>query len=192
MDAYAELSDQQLTHLLKSGDHDAFTEIFNRYNSLLYVHAYHKLKDGDAAKDVVQDVLSAIWIKRDQLDAGNNLGGYLYTALRNKIFDLLARQEVSNKHLQSLQQFLNHGSVIADHLVREKQLAAIIEREIAALPPRMREVFVLSRKEHLTYKEIAERLAISEETVKDQVKKALKILRPRIGAMIALIFYVNL
>lgn len=192
MDAYAELSDQELTHLLKSGDHDAFTEIFNRYNSLLYVHAYHKLKDGDAAKDVVQDVLSAIWIKRDQLDAGNNLGGYLYTALRNKIFDLLARQEVSNKHLQSLQQFLSHGSVIADHLVREKQLAAIIEREIAALPPRMREVFVLSRREHLTYKEIAERLAISEETVKDQVKKALKILRPRIGAMIALIFYVNL
>lgn len=191
MVAYSTYSDQELTAFLKSGDHAAFTEIFERYNSLLYIHAFRKLRNTEAAKDVVQDTLSALWYKHDVLDAGNNLGGYLYTALRNKIFDLLSHEQVAQKHLESLQTYLNKGNFLADHLVREKQLAAIIEQEIAALPPRMREVFELSRKENLSHKEIAERMAISEQTVTDQVKKALKILKPRIGLVISMIYFIN-
>lgn len=191
MHQYTELSDEDLSRLSRSGDHDAFTEIFNRYNGLLYIHAYRKLKERELAKDIVQDVLSTLWIKRNQIDPSNNLGGYLYTSLRNKIFDLLSRQEVANRHVISLQKYLEQGSVLTDYPVREKQMAAIIEREIEALPSRMREVFVLSRKEHLSYKEIAEKMAISEETVKDQIKKALKVLRPRIGAMIALVYFIG-
>lgn len=184
-------TDQELTALLKNSDHKAFTEIFDRYNSLLYIHAFKKLRNKEAAKDVVQDTLSALWHKRETLDVANNLGGYLYTALRNKIFDLLARQQVSDKHVTALQHYLDKGNFLADHLVREKQLAAIIEREIAALPPRMREVFELSRKENLSHKEIAERMAISEQTVTDQVKKALKILKPRIGLVIAALYFIR-
>lgn len=189
--AYSAYSDQELTALLKQGDHAAFTEIFERYNSLLYIHAFKKLRNREEAKDVVQDTLSALWYKHEALDAANNLGGYLYTALRNKIFDLVAHQQVSHKHIASLQEYLNKGNVFTDHLIREKQLAAIIEREIAALPPRMREVFELSRKENLTHKQIAERMAISEETVKDQVKKALKILKPKIGLAIAMMYFIS-
>jgi RNA polymerase sigma-70 factor (ECF subfamily) len=184
---YNKLSDQELTALLKEGDHEAFTEVFNRYNSLLYIHAFKKLHEREGAKDVVQEVLSSLWIKRELVNPGNNLGGYLYTAIKHRIFDLLSHQKVTNKHVISLQKYLEHGQVVrADYQIREKQLAAIIEKEIAALPPRMREVFMLSRKENLTHKEIAERLAISEQTVTDQVKKALKILKPKIGLSIAL------
>lgn len=191
MAAYTAYSDQELTALLRQGDHVAFTEFFERYNSLLYIHAFKKLRNREEAKDAVQDTLSALWYKHEALDATNNLGGYLYTALRNKIFDLVAHQQVSHKYIASLQEYLNKGNIFTDHLIREKQLAAIIEKEIAALPPRMREVFELSRKENLTHKQIAERMAISEETVTDQVKKALKILKPKIGLAIAMMYFIR-
>ncbi len=71
--------------------------------------------------------------------------------------------------------------MLTDHLVREKQMKAIIEREISKLPKKMRIVFELSRNEHLSHKEIAETLNLSEQTVTDQIKKALKILRTRMG-----------
>lgn len=158
---------------------------------MLYIHAFKKLREREEAKDVVQDVLTALWHKRETINTTNNLGGYLYTAVRNKIFDLLSHQQVVNKHVVSLQQYLNKGSVIADYLIREKQLTAIIEKEIAELPPRMREVFELSRKNNLTHKQIAENLNISEQTVTDQVKKALKILKPRIGLAIAMIYFIR-
>jgi RNA polymerase sigma-70 factor (ECF subfamily) len=77
-------------------------------------------------------------------------------------------------------------------LVREKQLAAIIEREIAALPPKMREVFVLSRKEYLTHKEIAELLGISEQTVSKHVTNALKILRVKLGAVAYILLIIHM
>lgn len=191
MSIYSSYTDQELIVLLKQGDHAAFTEVFDRYNSLLYIHAFKKLRNSEEAKDMVQDTLSVLWYKRETLDAGNNLGGYLYTALRNKIFDFLSHQQVSHKHLVSLQEFLNKGNVFTDHLIRKKQLTAIIEKEIAALPPRMREVFELSRKAHMTHKQIAEKMAISEETVKDQVKKALKVLKPRIGLAIAMLYFIR-
>ncbi|MDR6784328.1 RNA polymerase sigma-70 factor (family 1) [Pedobacter africanus] len=191
MGNYRDYTDQQLTALLKNSDHGAFTEIFDRYNSLLYIHAFKKLRDREAAKDVVQDTLSALWHKHETLDVANNLGGYLYTTLKHKIFDLLARQQVGQKHVVALQEYLDKGNFLADHLVREKQLAAIIEKEIAALPPRMREAFELSRKENLSHKQIAERMAISEQTVTDQVKKALKILKPRIGLVIAALYFIR-
>ena len=191
MIAYIDLSDGELSGLLKQGDHAAFSEIFNRYNSLLYVHAYRKLKDREAAKDIVQDVMTTIWSRHAKTTFGDNLGGYLYSAVRNKIFDLLSHQQVANKHIASLQFYLDKNNTITDYLIREKQLAAIIEKEIAALPPRMREIFQLSRKENLSHKEIAAKLAISEQTVTDQVKKALRILRPKIGMAIAMIFFIQ-
>ncbi|MNY42390.1 RNA polymerase sigma factor [compost metagenome] len=65
--------------------------------------------------------------------------------------------------------------------MREKQLKEIIEEEISALPARMQEIFRMSRFEQMSHKEIAEKLALSEQTVKDQVKKALRILRIKLG-----------
>lgn len=184
MASYDSFTDQKLTSLLLSGDEVAFNQIFLRYNSVLYIHAYNKLKNREEARDVVQDVFAVLWTKRLDIDFKTNLAGYLYTAVRNKIFDLISHQTVESKYLGSLQGFLDHGTAVTDHLIREKQIAAMIEKEIAALPPRMRLVFELSRKQHKTHKEIAEELGISQQTVTDQVKKALKILRSKLGIFI--------
>jgi RNA polymerase sigma-70 factor (family 1) len=184
---YRAFSDIELTGLLKLGDGNAFKEIYERYNSLLYIHAIKKLPNQEEAKDIIQEVFSVIWDRRGDFEVKTNLAGYLYTCVHHKILDHFIHRSTVHKYIDSLQNFLDENRYSADHLVREKQLAEIIEREIAALPPKMRVVFELSRKDNLSHKEIAARLGISEETVKSQVKNALKILRAKLGLIAFLI-----
>jgi RNA polymerase sigma-70 factor (family 1) len=184
-------TDQELIALLKAGNHDAYTEIFIRYNRVLYGHAHKKLMNKEEAQDVVQEVFTGLWQKRANIQINSNLAGYLYTALRNKIYNVMSHKGVEADYVVSLKRHLNEEYAITDHLIREKQLQEIIDQELAALPPRMREVFELSRKKYLSHKEIAEALNISESTVTDQVKKALKILKPRIGLVLALIYLIE-
>ena len=86
-----------------------------------------------------------------------------------------------------MQNFIADSGIQTDFLIRENDLKTLIEKEIQALPPRMKEAFQLSRKEKLSHKEIANLMDISEQTVSTQIKKALRILRVRLGLIIYLI-----
>lgn len=181
MGNYKQFSDFDLIELLREGDETAFTEIYERYKWILYNHAYKKLKSREEAKDVIQELFAGLWTKRSTVSFNSNLSGYLYTAMRNKILNLIAHQQVADKYIDSLERFTNQGNFITDHLIRERQLAQQIEKEIASLPPKMKTLFLLSRKEHLSHREIACKMEISEETVKRQMKNALKTLRLKLG-----------
>ncbi|WP_316812555.1 RNA polymerase sigma-70 factor [Pedobacter heparinus] len=191
MTTYSSYTDQELTALLRAGNHQAFTEVFNRYSSLLYAHAFNKLRDEADARDVVQEMFIALWAKHDHLDAGNNLSGYLYMAVRNAIFNLVKHKKVVSAYAETFTKINQQITAPTDYLIRERQFAAMIENEIAALPPRMRAVFDLRRHENLSNKEIAERLGIAESTVADQMKKALRILKPKIGLILVLISWMD-
>ncbi|MNY60229.1 RNA polymerase sigma factor [compost metagenome] len=102
--------------------------------------------------------------------------------MRNRIFNHFYKKQREGRYLDSLVEALDEGVYVTDLAIREKEYAEIIKAEIEALPPRMREVFLLHRNEGLTYKEIAEQLGTSELTVATQVKKSLKTLRLRLGA----------
>lgn len=178
---YGLYTDQDLAERLKAGDHSAFAEIYNRYKFVLHNHAWNKIRNMDEANDALQEVFSTLWLKRESINIGSNLSGYLYTSIRNHLLNVIVRKEVRTRYINSIQQFTNEGGVGTDHLVRENMLRAAIEKEIAVLPPRMREVFELSRKQHLSHKEIAAIMNTSEQTVKKQMTKALKILRSKLS-----------
>ena len=186
---YSKFPDGELALLVRAGDHAAFTEIFNRYSALLYVHAFNKLRDENDARDVVQEMFINLWAKKENLDVANNLSGYLYTAVRNNIFNFIKHQKVTSAYAEKFSGLNQNSEIITDHLVRERQFAAIIAAEIALLPPRMREIFELRQKEHLSNREIAQKLGLAESTVADQMKKALKTLRLKLGLMIFTIFF---
>ena len=188
MNTYSSFSDNELAFLLTKNDELAFTEIYNRFYGLLFIHASKRLNNEEEAKDLVQQLFETLWIKRAQVAPDGNLSGYLYAATRNRVIDVFAHQKVEDKYIGSLQGYLDQEHVLTDYLVREKDMAALIEREIDALPPKMREIFLMSRMENKTHKEIAELLGLSELTVKTQVKRALKILRSRLGLVTYLIF----
>lgn len=191
MDAYHELSDMELALQLKRGDYLAFTELYNRFKAPLYIHAYNKLRNKEEAKDTIQELFTHLWNHKENLTLTGDLVSYLYTAVRNRVFRQIERKGRESDYISSIQDSINNRSNVTDHRVRETMLSAIIEKEIEALPQKMREIFLLSRKANLSHREIASQLDIAEATVKKQVNNALKILRVKLGVIIYLMMLIR-
>ncbi|WP_413668397.1 RNA polymerase sigma factor [Mucilaginibacter sp. Mucisp86] len=187
MTGYDNLTDNDLIVLLKESDHLAYAQIYDRYKYILHAHAVNKLRDREEAMDIIQEVFTYLWAKRQHIEFTGNLPGYLYGAVRNAILNKITRGQVQEKYLNSMKSFSLRESVVADYRVRENQLKAHIEKEIAMLPPKMKQVFELSRKEHLSHKEIAWKLQISEQTVSKQITNALRILKVKLGILACLL-----
>ncbi len=183
------LPDHELVDLLKSGEHAAFVKIYERYWTVLYLHARKILRNEAEAEDVVQEIFSSLWLKRENICLKSTLSSYLYSSVRYRIFNQIEHKKVISDYLKSLQQFIREGELVTDELYREKELADLIEKEIQALPSKMRQIFELSRKQYLSYKEIAEQLEISEHTVKSQVSNALRILKLKLGVSAGAILF---
>ena len=181
MAAFINESDEELLNAFNSGDKEAFKVIYDRYWPLLLHHANHMLKDDEEAKDVVQEVFTALWSRSDQTPIHPPLTAFLYTVTRNRILNRLKHFKIEAKYLAQVEQIIHHPSQLPDSKVREQDLKRLIEDGLKSLPPKMREVFELSRKQHKTHKEIAEQLNISDKTVKKQINNALRILKSKMG-----------
>lgn len=166
-------TDEQLVDQIKLGDEAAFQHIYHKYVTKLYASAYNLLRDQTACEEIVQELFIELWVKRHQLEI-ENLNAYLYTATRNRVLmGLRAKKiELDNAALDFLE---SHYS--ADGLIMEKQLNQEIDEAIQELPEKCREVFILSRKQQLSNREIAELMNISVKTVENQITKALQKLR---------------
>ncbi|HEY0272123.1 MAG TPA: RNA polymerase sigma-70 factor [Chitinophaga sp.] len=181
MARYGSMNDEELVGLIKCDDQRAFAMLFERYFDALYLHACHRLRDKAEAKDLVQELFSYLWSHRHTLPDTGRCSHYLYKAVRNRVLNIIAHKAVEEKFLVTLQHAQYDTEAFTDHLARERQLARVVEQEIQSLPPRMRQVFELSRKQHMPYKEIALQLNLSEQSVRSHVKGALKLLRTRLG-----------
>ena len=188
MSSYTNYTDLELADLLAAGDDNAFSEIYKRYWPILFRHARKMLHDDDEATDVVQEVFTTLWSKASELSLDRSVSAYLYSAVRNKIIDLINREKVKKNYTNSLQEFIDRGEFITDNTILERELSRQIENEIAMLPPKMRQIFELSRKSNLSYRAIAEEVFISEGTVKKQIYNALKILRTKLGSFFFQLF----
>lgn len=189
---YSNFNDQELAALLKQGDQFAFAEIYNRYKFVLHTHAVNKLRDREEAKDIIQEVFTYLWSKRERVQFTENLSGYLYGAVRHAILNKFTRKQVQERYFDSIKAFAAQESVITDHRIRENQLREQIEKEISLLPLKMRAVFEMSRKEYLSHQEIALKLKISEQTVSKQITNALKILKVKLGVLICLLLVASI
>lgn len=185
---YREFSDTDLSKLIKNRDRTAFTEIYERYSGVLYLHAYKLTQNTDEAEDIVQDIFIYLWDRADKLVFNTGIKSYLYSAVRYKFFNLIDHKKVVSKYQNSFNQFASKGEFITDNQIRENELNRLIEQEISRLPEKMRIVFELRRKEHFSTDEIAQLLNISDKTVKRQLANAVKILKPKFGSLFSALF----
>ena len=191
MGTHSTYSDQQLAASLKAGDERAYTEIYHRFKTVLYGHAYNKLRNREEVTDLLQEVFTQLWQNRGQLDLNSTLPAYLYGMLRNQVFKLIRSKSTSSRYYDSILHSINTGVCETDHRVREKQLVRLIEEAVDQLPEKMREVFILSRKMHMSHQGIADELGLSESTVKKQVQNALKILRGKLGLVLWVVMLIK-
>ena len=185
------LSDNELSTLLTNGDHRAYEQLYRRYSRLLFNYAMKKLRNEEQAKDIIQEFFTELWAKRETTVFSTNIAGYFFSAINNRIINYFLRENVKLKFVNYVADNLQGVISNTDHLIRENQLMELIEKEIQRLPPKMRVVFEMSRKQHLSYKEIADKLEISESTVENQVSNALFRLRTKLGIVVFLFYICN-
>lgn len=182
------LLDAELIIEIKSGNERAFYELYKRYNTLLLIYANRKLADKEEAKDVVQEVFVRFWDQRANLAADLSVSAYLYKAVLNKVLNIYRHKDVLQRFETEQINYASTSANDTDFLIREKEIKAMIDQEIEAMPPRMREIYQLKKQYFLSTKAIAEKLALSEHTVSTQLKRAAKLLKDKFGLVIYVLY----
>jgi len=174
-----EWEDTALLAAMQADDEEAYRELYLRYYERLCRYIFSLSANRAQAEDIVQEVMLQFWKKRHKSQIHTSISAYLYQSVRNKYIDALKKNRHHNTYLAQLQ--LNAIVEIENEAatVRAERLAAL-HQAIAALPTKRKEVFILSKMQHLKYKEIAEQLDISERTVEAHIRKALIFLRERL------------
>lgn len=140
----------------------------------LCIYALHYLGNADSAEDVVQESFAALWEKLQEGVAISNRKAYLYMMVRNRCLDQLRRKGIPT---ESLKPYDTYGIIEDDDAQERSQTEARLWTAIDSLPEKCRQIFLMSKRDGLKYMEIADELGISENTVRNQISKALKILK---------------
>lgn len=171
------ISDKALVEQARNGDNAAFRQLFEKYWEDLFRLAYKRLRSKESAEDIVQEVFLSLWNNIQQVEIEGSLGSYLFISLRNKIFNYYEKQSVRLKFL--LRQPFNPVQS-EEHIssnINSKELRQVVAGEVSRMPPKMKEIYLLSREQHLPIAEIAAMLAIAPQTVKNQLNTALHRIR---------------
>lgn len=174
-----------LLEQIRNDDHRAFEQLFDAHWPQLYRYAHKALRDAADAEDLTQELFCEVWAGRAQLHVRGSVAAYLMGALRHKILTRFRESDIRSRHAQHLGA-TQPASVdtTLPNLIRHDTLTALHERA-QQLPPREREVFLLGMLEELSVKEIAERFATSEQTVRNQLNSALHKLTPFLSRLLS-------
>jgi RNA polymerase sigma-70 factor, ECF subfamily len=165
---------------LKGNNISSFEKIFSLYHKCIYNFCISLHQSPDNAEEIVQKVFVALWEQRDQVDENKPLGAYLYSIARYMIYQDFRRKvykKAAFDHFAFKSPEINNST--KDEVLFD-ELLAFLESHIEKLPERQREIIKLSRYEGLTYRQIAEQLNISENTVDTQIRRALDFLRDKL------------
>lgn len=165
---------------LRDGDHAAFDAIFRQWYEPVVRVANRIVHEPQVAEELAQDLFLELWRRRDQFPDGSSIPGYLMQGARNRALNHLRHLQVQKK-TQVFVEALSEPVVHADAGAHANELDEAIREAIAALPPRSREVFLLSRERNLRYAEIAEQLGVSVKAVEANMSRALRQLRERLA-----------
>ncbi len=172
--------EQILLTRVSVGDEKAFLKLYDEYWERLFVYAVNIVKDRNEAEDVVQEVFTKLWRIRESLLNVRNLNAYLITITRNQALKNILGSKRMTEGIQSFVDYVERDYPSLDKEYDAKELALLIENHVNHLPEKMKEIFVLSRENGLSNKEIADSLNISEHTVKKQINNSLRRIRSSI------------
>ncbi len=177
MATYSLLDDLQLINLLKKDDEIAFSEIYSRYADPLAGFASSKFFDMEDGRDIIHDVFIKLWQERTQLKVDRDLKAYLFKLTRDRIVDKVRKNITRREYAAMVDSLAVRYEATIEQKIAAKEIAQSIETSLNELSPRVKEIYLLSREENLSITEIANKLKLSEQTVKNQLSTALKHLR---------------
>ncbi|MEO9892244.1 RNA polymerase sigma-70 factor [Aurantibacter sp.] len=173
----AQLNDCDLLKLIAQDNVPAFETIYDRYSKSMFLFAMNIFKKREICEDIVQNVFIDFWTKRKEVEV-KQLKPYLFQAVKYQIFNQLRNRKISDEDLTRLT--IVDISMSITQKLEFDELQELINIQVNKLPTRCQQIFVLSRFQHMSNKEIASELGISVQAVKNQISKALSFLRKNI------------
>ncbi|NRF37577.1 sigma-70 family RNA polymerase sigma factor [Pedobacter foliorum] len=173
---------------LRSGSRTAFDALYELYKNDVYLEANKRLHDPELAKDVTQDVFTGLWLKATQTEI-ENLPGYLFISIRNKVLRTIQRQD-KFVPISDLLQDLIANKERPDQELMYKELLATYETLVNDLPDQQRIIYKMRYTENRSPEEIAEILELSPKTVRNHLGKAVNKLKTSL-MLIQIIIYLS-
>ncbi|WP_167855034.1 RNA polymerase sigma factor [Hymenobacter wooponensis] len=175
----------ELLERIRNNDYQAFEQLFEEHWRELYRYAHKVLRHASDAEDITQELFCDLWANRAQLQVRTTAQGYLLGALRKKILTRFRDADIRARHLKAFGATLEHGAELTFNRLVGHDTRAAIQRQAQALPPKEKEVFLLSMLDDFSVKEIAEKFATSEQTVRNQMNSALHKLSPYLTRLLS-------
>lgn len=177
--------------------HTDFETIYLNYFSRMKYFAQVYISSEADAENIVQDVFTELWERKDMIDSYTNLVAYLFTSVRNKCLNYLrhqvVRQETATRlqelHRLTMQASLNSLEMFDQNIFSEDDIAKVLERALGTLTDRCRQIFIMNKLEGKKQKQIAEELNISVNTVETQMGIAYKKLRTELKDYLPLLIF---
>lgn len=185
MNDYRLYSDNALLILLKKDDELAFNEVYHRYWKILFTIASSRLRDAQAAEDIIHDVFASLWKNRHLSDI-NSLQHYLASSTRYLVFKVIRKNGYAHLYKETSRDIIPEFDL--ENALHNKYLLEFIAKEVGTLPEKCRMVFKYSREKGMTNKEIALEMNITSKTVENQINKALLHLRFSMKKMLQFLF----
>jgi len=170
-------TDQELLQRLAKGDRTAFDAIYTRHWHAMYQSVYGIFRDEAACMDIVQDVFVWLWEKRAEVHIQTSLSAYLRAAVKFKAANYIRSGKVRRFFFEEALRVAATANTAAPDDIEIRELKNIIRQATENLPEKCREIFHLSRNEHLSNQQIADHLGISIKTVEGQMTTALRRIR---------------
>ena len=171
------MDEQFLLTELKKGSQKAYTLLFNKYYKDLVLFGGNFLPNKELCEDIVQSVFMRLWRDKDVLDIETSLKSYLLRSVQNRCLDELRHKKVIRIHETYSLNFGAYYDYDTENYILYSDLEGHLEEALSQLPEPFREAFLMNRMEGLKYREIAEKLNVSERTVEVRIGKALSLLR---------------
>lgn len=172
--------DKDLLKALKDGDLKAFDEIYYKYHKKLFAYSLKFIKSRADIEDLIQKIFVIIWEKRENINPEKSFNNYLFTIIRNEIYDFLKKKAITEYYNDQI--FAEIEETNED--IEIKKLVEIIYSLIEKIPERRRQIFMMNRDLGMTYRQIATELGISENTVDTQIRNSLNYLRTELPKQI--------
>lgn len=170
-----------------NGDTESFRVLYEKYYSGLCILACRYTGKKEIAEEIVQETFLKIWEGRKKIEITGSFHAYLYTSVRNGCVNylkhLMLERKFSEDKSKALQQTVNYLQISQEDgssMLVAEELEKILDEALDSLPPKCREIFLLSRKENLRYSEIAKKLGLTRNTVQRQMSIALGKLRNKL------------
>lgn len=162
---------------MQAGSEEAFTALYMHYSPRLYINILRVIKDPLLAEEIVQELFSRVWLKKENKGIGENFAGYIYTIGQNLVHDFFRKLKQDQKMMQKFKLLVEEEYEPIEEAMQYQQTTALLKKAVDQLSPQQKKAYELIKINGCSYKKAAEIMGISPLTIKEYLVASNKSIR---------------